>query len=188
MRNCAVLSLSTTVRPTRPVRAAACQVRAASSRMAGSSASSGRSWAKVSSEDTDCTGWSGSTGRSSMPRARRYNVAPKLPKRSCSTSSGSARSSPTVVTPSACRRSRITRPTPGMRSTGSGVRKRSTWCGRTTNRPSGLRQSEAILARNLLGATPAEAVRASSSRICRRMVSATAVAVDDPDLGTVTSR
>ncbi len=38
-----------------------------------------------------------------------------------------------------------------------------------TKRPSGLRQSEAILARNLLGATPAEAVRLSSSRICWRM-------------------
>ena len=41
-----------------------------------------------------------------------------------------------------------------------------TSCGWMTKRPLGLRQSEAILARNLLGATPAEAVRLSSSRIC----------------------
>jgi hypothetical protein len=36
----------------------------------------------------------------------------------------------------------------------------------------GLPQSEPILARNLLGATPAEAVRLSSVRICSRMVRA----------------
>ena len=75
-----------------------------------------------------------------------------------------------------------------MRSTGSGVRKASTWCGRSTNCPSGLRQSDAILARNLLGATPAEAVSRVSSRICARMVSATAVAVGRSDFGEVTSR
>ena len=53
----------------------------------------------------------------------------------------------------------------------------STSWGWMTKRPSGLRQSEAILARNLLGATPAEAVRLSSSRICWRMARATRVAV-----------
>ncbi len=45
-----------------------------------------------------------------------------------------------------------------------------------------MRQSEAILARNLLGATPAEAVRFSSSRICWRMAIATLVAVGMPVL------
>src|SRR4051812_23634856 len=57
-----------------------------------------------------------------------------------------------------------------------------------TNRPSGLRQSEAILARNLFGATPAEAVSCSSSRICSRMVRATSVAAGRPVLLWVTSR
>ena len=47
---------------------------------------------------------------------------------------------------------------------------------------------EAILARNLLGATPAEAVRCSSSRICSRMARATRVAVAKPILFSVTSR
>ena len=71
----------------------------------------------------------------------------------------------------------MTLPTPGMRPTGRGRRKVSTSLGWMTKRPSGLRQSEAILARNLLGATPAEAVRFSSSRICWRMALATRVAV-----------
>ena len=60
--------------------------------------------------------------------------------------------------PSASSFASITLPTPGMRATGSGARKASTSCGRITNSPFGLRQSEAILARNLLGATPADAV------------------------------
>ena len=82
----------------------------------------------------------------------------------------------------------ITLPTPGMRPTGSGVRKAWTWCGRITHRPSGLFQSEAILARNLFGATPAEAVSAVTWRIFARIASATAVALARPDFGAVTSR
>ena len=76
----------------------------------------------------------------------------------------------------------MTLPTPGRRPTGSGARNASTWCGRITNRPSGLRQSEAILARNLFGATPAEAVSCVSSRIALRIASAVAVAVARPVL------
>jgi hypothetical protein len=57
-----------------------------------------------------------------------------------------------------------------------------------TNSPSGLRQSEASFAKNLLVATPAEAVRFSSWRICSRMVRATSVAVGKPVLFSVTSR
>ena len=56
-----------------------------------------------------------------------------------------------MLRPSSCR-------LPGSLPTGSGARNASTWCGWMTNRPSGFFQSEAILARNLLGATPAEAV------------------------------
>ena len=40
-----------------------------------------------------------------------------------------------------------------------------------------MRQSDAILARNLFGATPAEAVRCVTSRICARIASAVAVAL-----------
>jgi len=57
-----------------------------------------------------------------------------------------------------------------------------------TKSPSGLRQSEASLAKNLFGATPAEAVRLNSSRICCRIVRATRVAVAKPVLFSVTSR
>ena len=70
----------------------------------------------------------------------------------------------------------MTLPTPGRRPTGKGCIKASTCAGRITNKPSGLFQSDAIFARNLAGATPAEAVRFSSSRICARISCATAVA------------
>ena len=72
--------------------------------------------------------------------------------------------------------------------TGSGMRNRSTWCGLMTKQPSGLRQSEAIFARNLFGATPAEAVRFVSSRISLRIFSAVSVAVGMPVSSFVTSR
>ena len=90
--------------------------------------------------------------------------------------------------PSSCNRASVTLPTPGNRPTGSGARKASTWCGRITNRPSGFFQSEAILARNLLGATPAEAVSPVSARISARITFAVSVADVSPVFSTVTSR
>src|SRR5258705_2336114 len=50
-----------------------------------------------------------------------------------------------------------------------------------------LSPSEAIFARNLFGATPAEAVSCSSSKICCRICFATRVAVGKPVLFSVTS-
>ena len=64
----------------------------------------------------------------------------------------------------------------------------STSPGWMTKSPSGLRQSEAIFASNLLAATPAEAVRCTSWRICSRIADATRVAVGKPVLFSVTSR
>jgi hypothetical protein len=72
----------------------------------------------------------------------------------------------TVCAPSFASFSPVTLPTPGKRPTGKGSRNASMSSGWMTNSPSGLRQSEASLAKNLLGATPAEAVRFNSSRIC----------------------
>src|SRR5699024_12395037 len=60
--------------------------------------------------------------------------------------------------PSAVSLSSVTRPTPGIIFTGKVSIKVSTAFGSITNRPSGLRQSLATLARNLFGATPAETV------------------------------
>ncbi|MNK89928.1 hypothetical protein D3C87_1099580 [compost metagenome] len=133
IRNCDVFNFSTTVCPTRSVLRVAAHVFPASSTIAASNASSGRSSANVSSDEIDCTGWSGSTARSSIPRARLYNRAPKLPNRPSSCSNGSARRSPTVTIPSSASLASITLPTPGTRLTGNGVRKRSTRCGGTTN-------------------------------------------------------
>ena len=56
MRNCAVFSFSTTVRPTRSTLRDAAQVLSASRRIAGSSSSIGTSRSKVSSDEMDCTG------------------------------------------------------------------------------------------------------------------------------------
>ena len=63
-----------------------------------------------------------------------------------------------------------------------------TWRGRITHKPSGLFQSEAILARNLFGATPAEAVSPVSSRIAARIAIAVAVAEGKPLSSRLTSR
>src|SRR4029453_14509322 len=48
---------------------------------------------------------------------------------------------------------------------GSGARKAASRPGSTTTRPSGFSRSEATFARNLLGATPTDAVRATSTRM-----------------------
>ena len=63
----------------------------------------------------------------------------------------------------------VTGPTPHRASTGSVCRKRSTRSGAITVRPSGFFHAEAIFARNLFGATPADAVSAVRSRIAALM-------------------
>ena len=64
------------------------------------------------------------------------------------------------------RRAAVTGPTPHSASTGSRCRNDSTRSGATTVSPSGFFHADAIFARNLLGATPAEAVSPVVSRIC----------------------
>ena len=54
--------------------------------------------------------------------------------------------------------------------------------------PSGFRQPEAILARNLFGATPADAVRPVFSRIALLIARATAMPSVSPQAFSVTSR
>ena len=70
-----------------------------------------------------------------------------------------------------------TGPTPGMRATDKPATNSSTLAGGSTNSPSGFIQSLATLARNLLGATPADTVMPSSRAICLRMASAMKVAL-----------
>ena len=64
-----------------------------------------------------------------------------------------------MCAPSLASFSLVTLPTPGKRPTGNGSRNASISWGWITKSPSGLRQSEASLAKSLFGATPAEAVR-----------------------------
>ena len=90
--------------------------------------------------------------------------------------------------PAARRRRAVTGPTPHSASTGSLCRKPSIRSGATTVSPSGFRQAEAILARNLLGATPAEAVSPVSSRMLTLRRLATVVASGSPQAFFVTSR
>ena len=61
----------------------------------------------------------------------------------------------------------VTGPTPQSASTGSCCRNGSTRSGLMTVRPSGFFQPDAIFARNLFGATPADAVSPVASRIAR---------------------
>ena len=60
--------------------------------------------------------------------------------------------------------------------------------GEMTVSPSGFFQADAVFARNLFGATPAEAVRPVSSRIRRLIRRATSTASGSPHEFSVTSR
>ena len=67
-------------------------------------------------------------------------------------------------------------PTPGILPSGSVFKNAGTSSGVMTYWPLGLFKSEAILARNLTGATPADAVRFSSLKIVWRISCAISVA------------
>ncbi len=82
----------------------------------------------------------------------------------------------------------VTGPTPQSASTGSFCRNGSIRSGAITVRPSGFFQPEAILARNLFGATPAEAVRRVSSRMRSFRRRATVTPSGSPHAFSVTSR
>ena len=82
----------------------------------------------------------------------------------------------------------VTGPTPQSASTGSFCRKASTRSGLITVRPSGFFQPDAIFARNLLGATPADAVSPVSSRMRVFSRLATVIPSVSPHAFSVTSR
>src|SRR5690606_41687589 len=115
-------------------------------------------------------------------------VRPQLRHRGAGQPTGRAPRSATVLTQPASSLACITLPTPGRRPTGRGARNATTFRGGTTDRPSGLFWSEAILATNLLGATPAEAVSPVSARMSARIDSAIPVAEPNPLSGSLTSR
>ncbi|MNT87501.1 hypothetical protein D3C72_2279210 [compost metagenome] len=73
--------------------------------------------------------------------------------------------------------SAVTLPTPCSLLTGKAATKSSTSLGVTTNSPLGLRQSLAILARNLFGATPADTVICNCWATRRRISPAIRVAL-----------
>ena len=123
-----------------------------------------------------------------MPWASSHRRCPNDPRRARSISSPRARTSPTVWMPSSFSTASVALPTPGIFPTGSGIRNASTCDGLITKSPSGFFQSDAIFARNLLGATPADAVRSVSSRISRRIILPVSVAVGSPVSSCVTSR
>lgn len=79
-------------------------------------------------------------------------------------------------------------PTPHSASTGSFWRNDSIRSGPTTVRPSGLRKPEAMLARNLFGATPADAVSPVVSRIAALSRFSPATPSGLPHAFSVTSR
>jgi len=81
-----------------------------------------------------------------------------------------------------------TLPTPGIFASGSVFRKAGTSSGVITYWPLGLLRSEAILARNLTGATPAEAVSCSSLKMLWRISWAIRVAEPWQCTLSVTSR
>ena len=186
--NFLVLSLSTTVLGIRVSLRDAAQTFSASRRIIGAVSLMGTSCSNVSSAEMDLVGLSGTTSFSSIPRASSYKRRPKRPN--CSSSSDNSRplKSATALIINLASFSSVTLPTPGTRPTCRGKRNPSTSSGWMTKSPSGFLQSEASFAKNLFGATPADAVRFNSSLICCRIVRATSVAVANAVLFCVTSR
>ena len=90
------------------------------------------------------------------PASRRIDAGPR---------DRPARTSTSLSMPCARSLRAVTGPTPHKASTGSPCRKCSTRSGATTVRPSGFCQPDAIFARNLFGATPADAVSPVAARI-----------------------
>ena len=81
-----------------------------------------------------------------------------LPTSAVSAASSCTRTSTSRAIPAARSLAAVFGPTPQSASTGSFWRKSSMRSGAITVRPSGFFQPDAILARNLFGATPAETV------------------------------
>ena len=85
-------------------------------------------------------------------------------------------------------RSAVFGPTPQSASTGSFTRNASIRSGAITVRPSGFFQPDAIFARNLFGATPAETVRRVVSFTCALSRRATSMPRGSAHAFSVTSR
>ena len=105
-----------------------------------------------------------------------------------SAASSAARTSIRRSMPRSRNRPAVTGPTPHSASTGSFWRKCSTRSGGMTVRPSGFFHADAIFARNLLGATPADAVNPIASQIWSFSRCATTRPRVSPHAFSVTSR
>ena len=156
--------LTVTVRPLISFRSRLPATRSAKrSRTSFSSASSARSAAKVVSAETDLVSRSVCTGSRSSPTARSRTAAARTPKVRTNQSMGCSANWPMVSTPPALSLCAVLGPMPHSLPTASGAKNRASSPGGTTTRPSGLSRSEAILATDLLVATPTDTARPVSS-------------------------
>ncbi len=122
---------------------------------------------KVCSRDMLFSSRSSSSSRASSPHARRCRWRAECsPTMGASCFSGVFCRSAMVWIPNLSSSRWVTRPTPQMRLTGNGARNRAAASrpSGTTVSPSGFSRSLASLARNLLHATPTDAVRPVSLR------------------------
>jgi hypothetical protein len=111
-----------------------------------------------------------------------------LPTADRNTAGSAVRTSTSRAMPRSRRRAAVTGPTPHNASTGSFCRNDSTRSGAITVSPSGFRHADAIFARNLLGATPADAVSFVSSRMSALIRVATFIPSGSCHAFSVTSR
>src|SRR5439155_13559155 len=162
-----VFSLRTTVRGTRDSLREADQTFSVRLRIIGSVSDNGTSCSKVSSAEIDLGGLFGTTWRCRGTRHRDARHSGQTGHRA-SEAPGQEGCSPSL-----CQASQVSLrslcPRRASVQPGSGNRNVPTSSGWITKSPSGFRQSEASLARNLFGATPADAVRLNSWRICSRV-------------------
>ncbi len=120
---------------------------------------SSRSCPNVCSCPIDFACRSGTTGRSSIPRHKRWRWSPNSsPNRATSDARSNCRTSANVRIADRRSFSAVFGPTPHIRPIGSGSRIASAFSGEITVSPSGFSMSLASFARNLLNETPTLAV------------------------------
>ncbi len=123
---------------------------------------------KVSSTEIDLVSRSGSTGRSSRANASAPIHSPcDRPSSRTSSRLDSRCRSATVATPSRASFSIVTGPIPGIARAGSGAIVSTSVPGATSRTPSGLANSLATFAMNLLDPTPTDAVNPPVASVSR---------------------
>ena len=162
-RNFNVTDLAASPSPLRRRATRSQSPSSAAARRSGSATSS----SNVTSADTLLVSRSIDTRRASTPLASLQSLRPSSPCAAIIARSPRAWTSPIVFRPAFSRRASATLPTPQMRPTGMGARRRDASSRPMTEKPRGFCMSDASFARNLQSLKPTETVTPTSISIRR---------------------